>query len=183
MNAGRRARIYSPAVEQPVSAPNISPKTHFTLRSARFRIASIGGSFFFAILALLAAVQPPSPSASSTATLAGDAGEWSLCVVAIVLGALSLRAGTIRLWPDRLTYHSVLRTETFPKSEIAAVGYAQKPTIRAWNGLYLDMKDGQRKWMKEFSSPPRGLPTRFGADDAREGSLLSEVRRWMADDA
>jgi hypothetical protein len=122
--------------------------------------------------------------------------------VSMLLAGLSaLRGGTIRLWADRLAYHSMFGEVTFAKRDIVSVGEGVMPSpatplgvfLRAlvpwrpggkpgWRRLCLTLSDQRVVWIKEFSAPyATGFTTSgSGARNYAELRLaVSELEDWL----
>jgi hypothetical protein len=110
-------------------------------------------------------------------------------VASIALGISALRSFKITLWPDKLKYHHLLWTKSYPKNSIMDIGADTRSGGRAMPSvrLYLKLTNGKVLWLKEIGFSYSGQPTNevlannaFIADQvAQKDETLDAIRQWL----
>lgn len=88
----------------------------------------------------------------------------------------SRRAGTLRIWTDRLTFDSPARRRTFPKADVVAVTRQITP-VRAWTRLCLELRDGRVVPLKGFATP-RSVKSPDNAEIIQQDKIMKAVETW-----
>jgi hypothetical protein len=150
----------------------------------------VGGCWLLLITGLVAS-QKSTVSATRYHVALSVAGAAAL--FGFLGGLMMLRCFTLRLWPDRLTYHHILGRLTVPKVEIASVAYetmsvpANPLRALAWlfekpyqPRLKITMSDTRVIWLYEFWAPPPKRTSRLAVRASREtADILVQVRTWL----